>query len=340
MLLGEDGKQAKELEQLLVWLKHERPDAVWLSTALLAGLARRIVHELKIPVLCSLQGEDSFLDGLPEPWRTRTWDTLADRSRDIAAFIAPSHYYGDLLGGRMRLTAEQLHVIPNGIDLHGYAPSNEPEQPPVIGFLARLIAGKGLGIVVDAFIELKKRNRFPGVRLRCIGAMTAEDERYAAALKSKLAAAGCASDAEFRPNVSREEKIAALHSLTMLSVPTTYGEAFGLFLVEAMAAGVPVVEPRTAAFPEIVEATGGGILYDGNTPSALAAAWESLLADPARARELGHRGRVAVEAEYTIQRLAERFLHLTREKIEALVPKVPEVLNASPDESLCRTSLR
>ncbi len=321
MLQGENGKQAKELDELVQWLKSDaRPDAVWLSTALLAGLARRITRELGIPVLVSLQGEDSFLDGLPEPFRTKCWNTLSDCQQDIAAFIAPSRYYADFMGQRLRLAPEKLRVIPNGIPLDGYHPEIPPAALPVIGFLARLIPQKGIDLVVDAFIELKRRGRHPGVRLRCFGAMTAEDSRHVEKLKQRLAAAGCGTDAEFLPNVSREEKLLALQSLTLLSVPTVYGEAFGLFLIEAMAAGVPVVQPRTAAFTEIVEETGGGILYEGNTSAALVEAWETLLADPARARELGRAGRAAVEREYTIQRLAERFLALTQEKQDEMAP--------------------
>ncbi|HEV7404477.1 MAG TPA: glycosyltransferase family 4 protein [Chthoniobacteraceae bacterium] len=313
MLRGEDGNQARELEDLVRWVAQERPDVVWLSTALLAGLARRIKHELDIPVFCSLQGEDTFLDELTEPSRTEAWKTLADRARDLECVVAPSAWYAELMGRRMQLAPEQLRIIPNAINLEGYAPG-EPEQPPVIGFLARFIPGKGLGLVVDAFLELKRRGRFPQTRLRCIGAMTAGDERYVQTLQKKIAAAGLTADVEFRPNVSREEKIAGLQTLTLLTTPTTYGESFGLYLIEAMAAGVPVVQPRTAAFTEIVEQTGGGLLFDEITPPALADAWESLLADPARARELGRRGRASVESDYSIERLASNLLALAREK--------------------------
>jgi glycosyltransferase involved in cell wall biosynthesis len=220
----------------------------------------------------------------------------------------------------MQLALDQLHVIPNGIPLDGYSSAEPPPHPPVIGYLARFIEGKGLGLVVDAFIELRKRGRFPNARLCCIGAMTADDERYVAKLRKKLVAAGCAELAEFHPNVSREEKIRLLETLSFLSVPTRYGEAFGLFLLEALAAGVPVVQPRTAAFPEIVEATGGGILFDEMTPVSCADAWESLLADPEKARGFGRSGREKVAADYSIQRLAERYLDLTRQTSRQLQP--------------------
>lgn len=313
MLRGEDGNQARELDDLVRWIAVERPDVVWLSTALLAGLARRIKLELGIPVFCSLQGEDTFLDELTEPSRTEAWNTLADRARDLACVVSPSTWYADLMGHRMQLAPRQLRIIPNGINLEGYAPG-VPDEPPVIGFLARFIPGKGLGLVVDAFLELKRRGRFPQACLRCIGAMTAGDERYVQALQKKIADAGHTAEVEFRPNVSREEKIAGLQTLTLLTTPTTYGESFGLFLIEAMAAGVPVVQPRTAAFPEIVEQTGGGILFDEITPGGLVDAWESLLGDPARARELGRRGRASVEAGYSIERLASSLLALAQEK--------------------------
>jgi glycosyltransferase involved in cell wall biosynthesis len=319
MLLGEDGRQAKELEQLVAWLRHEKPDAVWLSTALLGGLARRIRQETGVPVFCSLQGEDSFLDSLVDPWRERCWTTLADRSRDVSVFVAPSRYFGELMAGRMALREDQLRVLPNGISLEGYdGPITTPQQP-VIGFLSRLYKGKGLGLVVDACIELKRRGRFPNVRLKCVGTTTGDDDQYIAAQQQKLARAGVAQDASFHTNVSREEKIAFLHELAMLSVPAEYGEAFGLYLVEAWAAGVPVVQPRHGAFPELIEQTGGGILFKPGKVMALADAWESLLGDPSKARELGRNGRAAVEQHFSLTRLAEQVLEMSRTPANAAV---------------------
>jgi glycosyltransferase involved in cell wall biosynthesis len=317
MLLGEDGRQAKELAELVEWMqRHGKPDAVWLSTALLAGLARRITRELGIPVLGSLQGEDSFLDSLAEPWRTRCWDTLAARARDVFAFVAPSRYYADLMGARMKLPPEKLRVIPNGVAPEDFAPAAEP-PPPAIGYLARMVPSKGLGTVVDAFILLKKRGHFPAVKLLIAGAMTAADEAYAASLRAKLAAAGCAADVEFHPNVSREEKAALLRRFTLLSVPATYGEAFGLYIAEAWAAGVPVVQPDCAAFPELIAATGAGELFEPANTDALVQAWEKLLADPAGTHALGARGRAAVEGDFSLAHMAGRFITLTRESIDA-----------------------
>jgi glycosyltransferase involved in cell wall biosynthesis len=313
MLLGEEGKQAKELDELIEWMRrHGKPDAVWLSTALLVGLARRIKKELGIPVLGSLQGEDSFLDSLAEPWRTRCWETLAERSRDLSAFVAPSRYYADLMGRRMRLDPEQLHVIPNGVALDDFQPPAVPPDPPAIGYLARMTAGKGLGTTIDAFVLLKKRGNFPAVKLKVAGAMTAGDQVYVDSLKAKLAAAGCADQVEFSANISREEKTAFFQHITLLSVPASYGEAFGLYVAEAWAAGVPVVQPNCAAFTEMIEATGAGRLFEPANTEALVTEWENLLRNPAEAHALGLRGRAAVEREYTITRMTERFIEITR----------------------------
>jgi glycosyltransferase involved in cell wall biosynthesis len=319
MLLGEDGKQAKELDELISWMHtHGKPDAVWLSTALLVGLARRMRRELRIPVLGSLQGEDSFLDSLDEPWRTRCWETLAERSRDVSAFIAPSRYYANFMSERMRLTPEQVRVIPNGVAHTEFSFAEKSPAVPTIGYLARMIANKGLGTVIDAFILLKKRGHIPKVRLIVAGAMTSQDEHYVEALKQKLNSAGCHDDVEFRPNIDRAEKTAFLQQLTLLSVPSVYGEAFGLYIVEAWACGVPVVQPNCAAFTELIESTGAGRLFEPANTQSLVDEWEKLLANPAEARALGLKGRAAVENHFSLSRMAERFVEVTRESIDAL----------------------
>jgi glycosyltransferase involved in cell wall biosynthesis len=110
---------------------------------------------------------------------------------------------------------------------------------------------------------------------------------------------------EFHPNVDRAAKLAFLRSLSVFSVPARYGEAFGLYVLEAMAAGVPVVMPRVAAFPELIEATGGGVLCAADDPRALAEALEELLLDQPRVRALGEAGRCAVFARFSAEAMAQ-----------------------------------
>lgn len=328
MLRGEQGNQAGEIEELITWLReHAKPQALWLSTALQAGLARRLKAELGVPVIGFLQGEDSFIDGLGAPWSKQVWALLAERMRDVDVWIAPSRYFADLMAQRLGWSEEEstrrIRIVPNGVALDGYS-AEPPARPavPTIGYLARFVPGKGIGILVEAFIELKKRGRFADARLRCAGSMTDGDARYVATLKERIAANGLTDDVEWLPNVSREEKITFLESLTIFSVPASYSEAFGLYVIEALAARVPVVLPNSSAFPEIVEATGGGVLYEptrGETANGqlLASALESLLADRKEAAARGLRGRYAVEREFSLVRLAARLAETTREMMDA-----------------------
>jgi glycosyltransferase involved in cell wall biosynthesis len=305
MLRGEEGRQAVELAKLITWLKTQpRPDAIGLSSLLLVGLARRLGAAFHAPVICTMQGEDAFLDSLPEPYRQRCWQLVTERGADVARFVTGSRYYRDLICARTGWSNERVAIVPNGITLDGFGPGTPPAIP-TIGFLARMIEGKGLGILVDAFLELRKRNRVPEVRLRLAGTTTPADQRYIRRQKEKLAAAGLTDAVDWLPNVSRADKIAFLQGLTVLSVPATYGESYGLYLIEAWACGVPVVQPRHAAFPELMAATGGGVLCEPNNPTALADALETLLLDPARARALGAKGRLAVEQGYSAERMAQ-----------------------------------
>jgi glycosyltransferase involved in cell wall biosynthesis len=83
-----------------------------------------------------------------------------------------------------------------------------------------------------------------------------------------------------------------------------------LYVIEALAAGVPVVQPWTAAFPELIEATGGGVLCAAGDAPALAEALEELLLDPARTRALGLAGQRAVSERFSAEAMARATLAL------------------------------
>ena len=308
MLLGESGRQAKELEKVIAWLSksENRPDVVSLSNVLLIGLARRIRQALKVPVVCTLQGEDSFVDALPEP--DLCWRALRERAKDVSVFVAVSRYYREVMMERLRLAPERVKVVYNGVNLDGYAPADSGlTKPPVIGYLARMHPSKGLDVLVESFIRLKERGRISALRLRIAGGQTAEDKRFVDRLRERLRAAGYEEFVEFLPNLDRAAKLAFLRTLSVLSVPATYGEAFGLYVIEAMASGVPVVQPAHAAFPELIEATGGGILYKHEDPAALALALEEALGDPTRLAEMGRCGRRKVREKFTSEAMAHAF---------------------------------
>ncbi|MFT5126844.1 MAG: glycosyltransferase involved in cell wall biosynthesis [Rhodothermales bacterium] len=306
-LRGEEGKQVKEIRKLIDWLREEPPaDLIVLSNAMLAGLARSLKAALGLPVVCTLQGEDTFLDSLPPELADASWATLRERMADVDAVVAVSQYYGDLMTERLALPPEKMHVVHNGIAIDDVLLRSSLPEPAVIGYLAAMCRGKGLDILADAFIRLKADDRIPGLQLRVIGTVTKADEPYLAEIVKRLESAEVMCHVSFHRNVSRAEKLSLLSTLSVLSVPADYGEAFGLYVLEALAAGVPVVQPNHAAFPEILAATGGGRLCEVRNPEDLARVLGELLADPKALLELGNAGKKAVEKNFTAQAMAIR----------------------------------
>ena len=306
---GEDGPLAKEIHKIIKWFRtHEKPDVVLLSTILLAGLGRTVRRELEIPVFGFLQGEDSFLDSLLDEYRDQAWNLLSSDVAKLDACIAPSRYFGEEMRKRLQLSPDKVHLLHDGINLDGYVASNTPPSPPSIGFLARLCPLKGLDLFVDAYLEIMKRGNNPELELRVAGGMTSDDEPFVDEQKNKLDAAGLLDKSTFRPNVDRNEKMAFLRDLSIFSVPVRFPEAFGLYVLETLAAGVPAVLPRKGSFPELIEATGGGLLYDESQPFALADALEDLLSRPDEARSMGLQGQKMVRQRFSNEHLAKELV--------------------------------
>jgi len=231
MLRGEAGYQARELDDLLIWLKTQpAPDVIFLSNALLLGMARKLKRELGRPLVCMLQGEDYFLDSLPEPHRQNCWETLARCAPHADLFVAPSHYFAQVMGKRLGVPMDRIKVVYNGLNLEGFerlgAEANKekpahapvaynPSRPPVLGYLARMCREKGLDTLVDAFIAVRGRGQVPGLKLCVVGSLGPADEPLVKDLRNRLRAAGLEADATFHPNVHRAEKLRLLHSFSV-----------------------------------------------------------------------------------------------------------------------------
>jgi len=312
MLQAEQGRQIKELNRLIEWLdaQDNKPDVVCLSNILLVGLARGIKERLGVPVVCLLQDEDGFLDGLLSPYSEQAWQILTERARDVDAFIAVSKYYADVMRQRVELTPERVYVVYTGISLEGYELRQTEPEIPTIGYLSRMCPDKGLDTLVDAFIHLKKNEKLKNARLRITGGKMTDDERFLNRIRKKLSSCGLIDDVEFLPDFDFNTKIAFLRTLSVLSVPEKQPVAYGLYVLEALAAGVPVVEPASGVFPELLEMTGGGVLCEPNNAAALAAAMEPLLLEPDYARELGKQGREAVFEKFNIEQTAEEMVRI------------------------------
>ncbi len=309
MLEGARGNQRKEVERLVQWLvEHEKPDVVHISNVLLIGLAAEIKAKLNVPVICSLQDEDGWLDAINPPYNKRCWDAIRARTGDVDRFVAVSHWFADRMGERLNIPRERMDVVHVGIELDGFKPASLDFDPPVLGYLSRMNASLGLGRLVEAFVELKKVRGLENLRLRATGGLVGEDRKCVSRLRKKLAGLGLENDAEFVEDFSREHRLEFLSSLSVLCVPVEQGEAFGTYIIEAMAAGVPVVQPNAGAFPELIEATGGGVIY-----ADLVETLREVLMNPERARVLGKKGRESVEEHFGIETMAQKMGLLYRD---------------------------
>ncbi|RJP29336.1 MAG: glycosyltransferase family 1 protein [Candidatus Omnitrophota bacterium] len=311
MLKGEEGRQAKELKRLLAWLKEQEPfDVALLSNGMLLGLAGPIKTALNIPIACTLQGEDAFLDALLEPYRTEVWRLLSSQARNVDALIPVSHYYAEVLQKKLHLASHPCFTVQNGITLDGYGELESPPAVPVLGYLARMCKMKGLDTLVEAFIRLKQNPEFQSLTLKIAGSKTNADEPFVRDLENRLRERQLLDQVSFHPNLTRDAKIQFLKSLSVFSVPATYGESFGLYVLEAMAAGVPVVQPRHGGFPEILERTNGGVLFAADQMDSYVAALANVLSDPQAARRMGEQGRKAVYENFSLERMTRDILRV------------------------------
>jgi glycosyltransferase involved in cell wall biosynthesis len=308
MLKGVDGYQAKEIDKLLEWLRTEPPfDVINLPYALLLGLAEPLKRALQRPVCVTLGGDDLFLDAIGEPHRQQAMELIAKASVHVDAFVPVSQYYMDFMPTYLGVPAAKMRLAPLGINLDAFTPRGPRRADPfTIGYLARIAPEKGLHVLAAAYIQLRKRSGTDGIRLVAAGYLPPEHRSYLAEVKATLRAAGLEQEFEYRGEVDRAQKVAFLHELDLLSVPTTYKEPKGLFVLEAMAAGVPVVQPRHGAFPEMIDRAGGGLTVKPDDPDALADGILALRLDPELAASLGRAGAAGVREHYSAERMAER----------------------------------
>jgi len=295
VLRGEDGRQAEELDRLVGWLRQEaRPDVVHLSNALLLGLAGRLRAELKVPIVCSLQDEDHWVDAMPAPWPALIWAAMAERVQHADLFLPVSRTYGERLASRLRLGPERWRVVYPGID----TTTRElvlPPAEPVLGYYARLSADLGLGDLAQAFFALRRRPDLRRLRLHAAGGMTADDAPFLRRLRRCVREEGAEAEVSIAERFDPADVGAFMSSVTALCVPVPGGEAFGLFCLEAMARGVPVVLPSEPAFVEVAGLTEGVLLYPADDRDALTDVLARVLADPELRQRLAHAGRAGVK---------------------------------------------
>ncbi|MCS7045464.1 MAG: glycosyltransferase family 4 protein [Gemmataceae bacterium] len=343
MLRGEHGHQKKEVVELVQWLSRDvRPDVVVLSNVLISGLVPKLCREWPRPIVGTLQGDDIFLEALPTSIRREAKRLIRENCAVLAGYLTTSRYYADFMAEYLDLPRERIAVVYPGINLQGHGiaaappgvnastaalpaasvdgrptPSAPSSRPFAIGYFARICPQKGLHLLIEAFRLLKKSPGLPACRLRVAGWLAAEHRGYFDEQKRRLADDRLLSDFEHHDCPDLASKVRFLQGCDVLSVPTVYREPKGLYLLEAWANAVPVVQPRHGAFPELIAATGGGLLVPPGDPVALADGLRRLLTNPSEARELGRRGQAAVRERFHAAVMARETVQVLQGFLEA-----------------------
>jgi glycosyltransferase involved in cell wall biosynthesis len=316
MMQGEDGNLRKELVKLVRWLETDvRPDIVQLSNALLLAFAGEIRRRLKVPVVCSLSGEDVFLERIPEPHYSQIRRLMIERASHVTAFTSLNRYYADFMIDYVGIPPERVHVIRHGLKLDGHGRRRQPPEgePVTIGYFARICHDKGLHQLVEAFKLLCDDPTLPPIKLVAGGYLNAADKPYLEDLTQKLRGWGLADRFHYAGEPDRAGKIALMQTFDLMCAPTVYRESKGLSVLEAMANHVPVVLPAHGAFPELIDDTGGGLLFEPDNVASLAETLKRLVLDRPLADTLGERGAAAIRDRYHDGAMATATLSLYRQ---------------------------
>ncbi len=309
MLLGEDGKQDEELNKLADWIAdHANADIIHLSNALLLGLAKKLKERTGAIVICSLQDEDVWVDAMNDKHRKEVWELMAQKAEDVDQFIAVSDFYAGVSIDRMGLDPKLISTVHLGVDPDDYTFKPAEEKPRNIGYISRTNSENGFDIVVDAFVKLKQNPDMKDVKLIVTGGSTGADKKFLKSINKTLKQNKLEDQVEFMEEFEGDARHEFFDKVSMISVPVKNGEAFGIYLTESMACGVPVVQPALGAFPEIVEKSKGGLIYDKNTPDELAKTLTGLLNDEAELKQLSRNARKSIEQDFNINVLASELV--------------------------------
>lgn len=328
MLKGEQGNQRELLEELVGWIKTTyRPDVIHVTNALLIGLVRQFKRSLQVPITCGLHGEDIFLEGLPEPYQSEAVALIRERANDVDRFLAISKYYAEMFSKWVGLDRSKIDVVWPGIALKDYADMpgiSTASHPLTIGFLARFVPEKGLHLLVDAFIHLYRSGEFPGLQLIAGGYVSNAYKTYIDGIRKTIKSHGLENKIKLLGTLERADKLNFFKEIDVFSVPAPYREPKGISILEALAAGVPVVQPDHGAYPEWVNATGGGFLHRPNDSIDLAAKLAVLLRNADLRKKLGEQGRQNIFEKFSSECMAGSTLVVMR-KLKQDFP-----LDASP----------
>ena len=316
MLQGEEGNQRELLHELAQWIKSTyQPDVIHVTNALLIGVVRELKRSLNVPITCGLHGEDIFLEGMPQSYQDEALRIIRERSSDVDRFLAISTYYGEMFSKWAGLDPSKIDVVWPGIALNDYRehPAGpQTSHPLTIGFLARFVPEKGLHLLVDAFIRLYRSGEFPDLQLVAGGYVSRAYKTYINGIRKTIKDQGLEDRIKLLGTLERAEKLNFFRQIDVFSVPAPYREPKGISILEALASGVPVVQPDHGAYPEWLQATQGGLLHRPNDSVDLAEKLAVLLRNADLRKQLGQQGRQVIFEKFSSEQMASATLGVLR----------------------------
>jgi glycosyltransferase involved in cell wall biosynthesis len=282
---------------------------------MIAGSAELLKQHLPARIVVILQGDDLFLNSLDARHKRQALEEIHRIDRSVDRYLCHSRFYADRMAALLGVDRAKIRIVPLGIEVRDLladdgsrAATARPTRPPTVGYLARLAPEKGLHLACEAVLALRNQPTTATTRL-CVAGWRGESHRaYADEAMRRLTSLG-ANAVEYRGEVTRDQKRQFLADIDVLCVPSPYEEPKGLYVLEAMTAGVPVVSPRHGAFPEVIEETRGGRLFEPNNVADLTDVLGQLLCNHELRREIGQQGRQAVLAARTAEHYAQRVWH-------------------------------
>jgi len=311
MIRGDEKLHRKEVERLAIYMKqHSKPDLIHISNALIIGMARQLKEILDIPVVCSVENEDDWIEVMAEPYRTTAWRLIGEESVNVDAFVSPSSYFKELIVKRTGISGEMVNVVPPGIPQVSSVWQKKENRIPALGYFSRLNYNNGFDKLIDAFLLLKSKKETPDFEMHLCGGYTGDDKPFVKEQFRKIRMHGLNEKVKFYSEFHGAAKDEFFSNIDIMSVPVRKYDASGLYLLEANAAGVPVVQPATGAFPEIIKATGGGLTYTPDDAENLSESIHQLLTDSALRIELGARGKKGVETNLSMEKMADGIIRV------------------------------
>jgi glycosyltransferase involved in cell wall biosynthesis len=299
-LRGAEGHLRKEFRRLHDHLERQAPpDVIVITNTMLLGLAPELKRRLSAPIICQVQGEDGFVGAMAEPHSGQAQQLIREHAQHVSLFVAPNHEYAGRMARYLDVPESDMRVVKMGVPADAYADSGPRHREPfTIGYLSGIAEGKGLDLLVEAWRVLaEKQGR--DARLRVAGRVL--DRAFWRKVTRSVRASDHAERFEYVGELELQDKVRFLQRCSAFSVPSRYPEVRGLAVMEAMAAGVPVVVPDAGVYPEMLSLTAGGLLFPPEDVDELAAHLAHLMDDADEADRLGREGAAGVAQHHSME---------------------------------------